>query len=138
MTSTEFKTYVSMYFGHYLPLFDFQVSGGFTLSGKLYESTYETNNRALTVSYEPGDDYLVIMLFEKNGDSWSDFDDTSATKSLNQLNKEYFSKIDESEIREIDQYFNGLVAENEDSKLMKKKARELIVCFHVMKRQGKL
>ena len=138
MTSTEFKTYVSFYFDHWLEFYGFHVPANFTLSGKLYESIYEKNDRVLSVSYEPGDDYLVVMLFEKRGNCLSDFDDLSSTKSLSQLNKEFFPKVEKSETRKIDQYFNSLVAESEESKILKKKARELIVCFHVMKRLGHL
>ncbi len=67
MTATEFNTCVSLYFDHFLKLFGFTIPAKFTHSGKLYDATYEKNNKSLSISYEPGDEYLEIMLFEKKG-----------------------------------------------------------------------
>lgn len=138
MTAIEFKTSISLYFDHFLKLFGFPVPAKFTISGRLYDATYEKNNKLLSISYEPGDEYLEIMLFEKNGDKLSDYDDRSVTKSLSDLNKKFSVNFSDVGIKDIVNYFNGMKAVDAESKQLKKRARELNFCFYTMDKLGKL
>ena len=138
MTATEFKASISLYFDHFLVLFGFSIPARFNLSGRLYDATYEKHNKSLSISYEPSDEYLEIMLFEKCGNNLSDYDDRSATKSLSDLNKQYAINVKDTAIKKIDKYFSGFALVNEESILLRKQARELNFCFHKMNELGEL
>jgi len=138
MTATEFKGSISLYFDHFLRCFGFLTPAKFTISGRMYDATYEKSNKSLSISYEPGDEYLEIILFEKNGEKLSDYDDRTTTKSLSDLNRQYTINIKNTDINKIDESFNSLVAENKELMQLKKKARELNISFFEMNKLGKL
>src|SRR5688500_18235780 len=63
------------------------------LSGRLYEASFTTRDLAVSVSYEPGDAALFIMVFRVEGGDLSSIDDRSQTPRLADLNNRYLRGV---------------------------------------------
>ena len=102
MDAKLFESCVPLYFDHFLQTYGFYIPGKYSLSGRLYDAVFEKHNKTLSISWEPGDGCLEIILFQKDGRKLSDYDDRSQTKSLSDLNSEYSVGKTNSDINEID------------------------------------
>jgi hypothetical protein len=72
-------------------------SDGPTIHGKEYSATFTAPQFRLLVSYEPGDDWLATYVLRRVGSGWSEIDDRQQTPRLDDLNRRYSKRLNDTE-----------------------------------------
>jgi hypothetical protein len=95
------------------------------ISGRYYRSSFIGERNVVSVSYEPGDEAVIVAVFSKCGSEVSDFDDRSKTLLLSDLNRRYQSQVTESERLQNDLAFQCILVEDQAERVLLKAAKEL-------------
>jgi hypothetical protein len=95
------------------------------VSGRYYRANFVGNQQTLTVSFEPGDESITIMLIKNTDDSLDAIDDSERAPRLSDLNKRYMSKTTAAERTENDSYFGHIERADPAERLLLKCAKEL-------------
>jgi len=96
-----------------------------SISGRCYEASFRSNDSAISVSYEPGDDALFVMIFELRDGCLSSVDDRVKTPRLADLNSRYMQVVTPDERVASDLLFKGIKVEDKAEHRLLKSAREL-------------
>ena len=103
---------------------------GFTMdshcvSGRLYRATFTSPQEVVSVSYEPGDEALFVMVFRRQNGGLSDIDDRSSTPRLSDLNMRYMHTITKEERLANELLFEAIEPRDNEEKSLLKAAKEL-------------
>lgn len=103
---------------------------GFTMdsscvSGRLYRATFTSPKAVVSVSYEPGDEVLFVMVFRRQDGVLSDIDDRSNTPRLTDLNMRYMHTITKEERLANEALFGTIEPRDKEERSLLKAAKEL-------------
>ena len=79
----------------------------------------------VSVSFEPGDDSLFVIVFSRTRGDWSAMDDREMSPRLSDLNTRYMSMIGPKERSDNETYFRTAEASDPVEKSLLKAAKEL-------------
>jgi hypothetical protein len=96
-----------------------------SVSGRYYRTSFTDSSHAVSVSYEPGDNALFVIVFSKNNGELSDIDDPTKTLRLADLNSRYMSAVRADERAENEAFFRSIEAKNGEERAVLKAAKEL-------------
>jgi len=96
-----------------------------SISGRLYRATFRSTKEVLSVSYEPGDEVLFVMIFSHRDGELSDIDDRSNTPRLSDLNMRYMHIITKEERLANELLFEAIEPRDNEEKSLLKAAKEL-------------
>ncbi len=96
-----------------------------SISGRFYRVSFTGSAHAVSVSYEPGDDALFVMVFGRKNGELSDIDDRTETPRLADLNSRYMATITNEERAENERAFESVAANDKEERLLLKAAKEL-------------
>ena len=95
------------------------------ISGRLYQTRFIGERYTLSVAFEPGDDYFLIMLLRNGADDLASIDDRNKTPRLSDLNTRYMPLIASSEREANDAFFSGISVNNPFERELLKFAKDL-------------
>jgi hypothetical protein len=95
------------------------------ISGRLYLAEFASATHVLSVSYEPGDRSLAVILLGAKDGTRTDIDDRTLSPRLSDLNARYMNAITDAERSSNEKYFAALVAADSQERELLKAAREL-------------
>jgi len=96
-----------------------------SISGRYYHVQFRNIAHVISVSYEPGDEALFIMLREREGDRLSDIDDRVKSPRLDDLNRLYMHAITVEERERSKVLFDSIMVHDKAEQLLLKSAQEL-------------
>jgi hypothetical protein len=97
MNGLRFREFVSKAFEIPLGQLGFKL-GTVAVSGRSYSAEYLSERNVVSVSYEPGDEFLLVLVFGLSPDGTrSDIDDPVATPRLNELNRRFAKAVSQDE-----------------------------------------
>jgi hypothetical protein len=96
-----------------------------SISGRFYRVSFTASSHVVSVSYEPGDDALFVMVFSLKNGELSDIDDSKKTPRLSDLNSRYMVRVTDKERIENQKVFESIVAKDKEELLLLKAAKEL-------------
>jgi hypothetical protein len=95
------------------------------IDGRLYRASFTGAHHAVFIYYEPGDDYLSVIVFTRHDGNLSNIDDRSKSPRLNDLNQRYMHLIPTGSNNENEFAFKGIVAHDRMENRLLKYAKEL-------------
>jgi hypothetical protein len=96
MNGAEFELAVSRHVWSVLQSRGFQMTTH--ISGRMYSVEFGSDTHVVSVSYEPGDDYLLVVIFTVRDGIRSNIDDRVATPRLSDLNARFLHASDADEL----------------------------------------
>jgi hypothetical protein len=96
-----------------------------SISGRFYRVSFTSSAHAVSVSYEPGDDALFVIVFSRKNGELSDIDDRTKTPRLADLNSRYMATITNEERAENERAFESVAVNDKEERLLLKAAKEL-------------
>lgn len=96
-----------------------------SISGRFYRVSFTGAVHAVSVSYEPGDEALFVMVFGREGGELTDIDDRLKTPRLADLNARYMPTITREERAKNEAAFVGVEARDREEVVLVKAAKEL-------------
>lgn len=95
-----------------------------SVSGRLYSAEFVSPAYVASISFEPGDDCLLVAVFTVTNGVRSDLDDRERTPRLSDLNRRFLSP---SELEELHRSPTMDYVDNPSARKLVKAARELAV-----------
>jgi sensor histidine kinase YesM len=129
MESSEYIKNVNGYFGFLITELNFKLLEQKIRGNAFYDIRYKDNSRVISISYENIKDYLLVTVFMLQNGEMPDYDDTTKTLRLNQLNRLVIAKARKEEIVLNAEYFAKYKAKNELERKLLKEAKELRLCL---------
>ena len=96
MNGADFETAVRRHVWSVLQPHGFQITTH--ISGRMYSVEFGSDTHVVSISYEPGDDYLLVVIFSVKDGIRSDIDDRVATPRLSDLNARFLHASDADEL----------------------------------------
>lgn len=96
-----------------------------SISGRFYRASFSSTHNVISISFEPGDSALFIMVFSRENGELSDIDDRSRTPRLVDLNTRYLHLITNDELLNADAKFASIRVNDKDELFLLKAAKEL-------------
>jgi hypothetical protein len=95
------------------------------ISGRLYAASFSNETHSVNISFEPGDERFLILVFTKGNGKLSDIDDRVETPRLADLNSRYMQELTHEERRVNETVFKSVLAHDGQERLLLKCAEEL-------------
>jgi hypothetical protein len=95
------------------------------ISGRLYGASFSNETHSVNISFEPGDERFLILVFTKGNGKLSDIDDRVETPRLADLNSRYMQELTHEERRVNETVFKSVLAHDGQERLLLKCAEEL-------------
>jgi len=95
------------------------------ISGRLYDARFTGLHHEVSVSYEPGDDVFLVLIFGRRNGRLSDVDDRSNTRRLADLNRRYMHLVTPDDRKKNEREFEGIVTRDDVERQLLKYAKEL-------------
>jgi len=95
------------------------------LRGRFNSASFLRKDYVVDVSYEPGDEAIIIMVLRRKDGKLSDIDDPANTVRLDTLKERYMHLVTREEFEEGNVAFGAVRATDPTEQLMVKSAREL-------------
>jgi hypothetical protein len=97
---------------------------GFSLSevdtsGRLYDVMFTSPNHAVSISYEPGDSSLLLIVHTIRNGQVSKIDDRNNTPRLTDLNTRYMKSVTPAELRAAKAAIENVAVDEIERKLLK-------------------
>lgn len=124
MNGQDFLRIVKATFVPFLKEMDFVMNDP-SISGRFYRVSFTGPSNVVSVSYEPSDDTLFIMVLSRENGQLSDIDDRLKTPRLADLNSRYMQKIGSDERASNEVFFESVVVRDNSERLLLKAAKEL-------------
>jgi hypothetical protein len=96
-----------------------------SISGRYYRASFTAQSNAVSVSYEPGDDALFVMVFGRKNGQLSDIDNRIETPRLGDLNNRYMATITHAECVANEKTFESVIVHDKEERLLLKAAKDL-------------
>jgi hypothetical protein len=109
------------------------------LSGRYYRATFVEHQHTLIVTFEPGDEEVVVMLLTNGDDSLKAIDDPARTPRLGDLSARYMSATTPLARTENRAYFSQFEQTDPAEKMLLKCAKDLrlVLPLHLGKALGR-
>jgi hypothetical protein len=107
-----------------------------SISGRYYHVQFRNIAHVISVSYEPGDEALFIMLREREGDRLSDIDNRLKSPRLDDLSKLYMHTITVEKRERSKALFDSIMVHDKAEQLLVKSAQELYLVLPKYLDQG--
>jgi hypothetical protein len=124
MNGQDFLRITDEAFGPFLKGLGFVIEEP-SISGRFYRVGFTSPAHTVSVSYEPGDDALFVMVFSREKGELSEIDDRTKTPRLSDLNSRYMGTVTNEERTENEAIFESVVANDQEERLLLKAAKEL-------------
>jgi hypothetical protein len=124
MNGTDFERLVLKVFSPFLTELGFRAETQH-ISGRYYRANYVGEQHTLSISFEPGDDMLTVMLMTNGADDLASIDDRSKTPRLSDLNARYMSNVSASDRANNEAFFAGIEPHDTNEYAIVKAAKEL-------------
>lgn len=124
MNGQDFVRIINEAFAPYLRELGFTVDS-MAISGKLYRASFVGAQNMLSVSFEPGDDSLFVVVFSRERGEWSNMDDRAMSPRLSDLNTRYMGMAGTEERTENEAYFDSINTSDAFERSLLKAAKEL-------------
>lgn len=96
-----------------------------SISGRFYRASFSGPKNAVSISYEPGDNALFVLVFSREKGELSDVDDRTKTPRLADLNARYMPLVSDAERVANEVFFQGVVVKDQEERQLLKFAKEL-------------
>jgi len=96
-----------------------------SISGRFYRVSFISRFNAISVSYEPGDDALFVIIFSREDGCLSDMDDRLKTPRLADLNSRFMQTVTGEERAANETAFDAVAVHDTQERLLLKAAKEL-------------
>jgi hypothetical protein len=96
-----------------------------SISGRFYRVSFTDAAHAVSVSYEPGDEALFVMVFGRENGELTDIDDRLKTPRLADLNTRYMPTITSGERAANETVFASVETRDKEEYALLKAAKEL-------------
>jgi hypothetical protein len=124
MNGQDFVRIINEAFAPFLSAAGFSMPST-AISGRLYRASFIGAENMVSVSFEPGDDSLFVVVFSRERGEWSNMDDRETSPRLSDLNTSYMGMVGTEERADNESYFK-LVRTNDDvERSLLKAAKEL-------------
>ena len=101
-----------------------------TINGNaFYDVEFKSNEQVVSISYENIENHLEIIVFLLQDGKMPDYDDTTKTLHLNQLNRIVMVKVSKDNINLNTEYFVKYNVKSEIEQKLLKGAKELRLCL---------
>lgn len=124
MTDQDFLRIAKEAFVPFLKEFGFVIDEP-SISGRFYCVDFNSARHQVSVSYEPGDNALFVMVGESWNGKFVDIDDTAKTPRLTDLNSRYMATVSNDERADNEAVFESVVVNDKEERLLLKAAKEL-------------
>lgn len=123
MNGNEFMAIVEQVYSPFLAKMGFSACRS-SISGRSYRASFDRKDGTLWISYEPGEDFLLIVVLGR-GDGLTGIDDRRKAPRLSDLRQKYMRELTHDDFIDNERYFSGLSANDGRGELLMKAAREL-------------
>jgi len=96
-----------------------------SISGRFYRASFTGRLHSVSISFEPGDEVLFVVVFTLDGGELSDMDDRLKTPRLADLNRRYMNAVSGDEKAANEATFRSIIAHDEEERVLLKSAKEL-------------
>lgn len=96
-----------------------------SISGRFYRASFTGKNHVVSISYEPGDDALFVIIFRHYDGKLSDIDNREETPRLCDLNKRYMPFVTDEDRIKNDVVFRSINFEGKEEFRLLKSAKDL-------------
>ncbi len=96
-----------------------------SISGRFYCVDFNSAHHQVSVSYEPGDNALFVIVGESKNGKFVDIDNTTKTPRLADLNRRYMEAVTNEERAENEIVFEPVVGNDKEERILLKAAKEL-------------
>jgi hypothetical protein len=96
-----------------------------SISGRFYRASFSGQKNSVSVSYEPGDNALFVLVFSREKGELSDIDDRAKTPRLADLNSRYMSLVSDTERATNEVFFQSVAVRDREERQLLKCAKEL-------------
>ena len=96
-----------------------------SISGRYYRASFTGIAHAVSISYEPGDDALFVMVLSRKNGELSDIDDRAETPRLADLNDRYMQTVTSEDRAANDEFFASVAVSDDEERRVLKAAKEL-------------
>lgn len=124
MNGQDFLRVIHDAFEPFLVALGFSVEAP-SISGRFYRASFSGPKNSVSVSYEPGDNALFVLVFSREKGELSDIDDRAKTPSLADLNTRYMPLVSDTERAANEVFFQGVVVKDQEERQLLKCAKEL-------------
>lgn len=115
MLSEDFKVAIEKWFVPFLNDFNISLTQ-FHINGKYFDAHFEGRGVVVSISFEPGDDYLTLRVYELKNKDLSYISGNGLKFDMNMLMKLFGSKISSQHYQRNKEYFENLTPEGEMEK----------------------
>lgn len=130
--SGEYIESVERYFSFLETEFGYTRSRVSVIGNAFYDVEYEDGKSVISISYENVEDHLEIIYFELRKGIRPDYDDTTRTHHLSELNRRAMAQSNGTEIDANAILFARFVPRSPHQRVLIKKARELRLCLKIL------
>jgi hypothetical protein len=123
MNGQDFERLVHDAFS-FLGDFDF-ILDELSVSGLMYHASFVSLSNVISVSYEPGNNNVLILVHTLTSGRLSDIDDRSKTPRLTDLNRQFMKMITKADRASNEAVFKSVVVHDHEETLLLKAAKEL-------------
>ena len=95
------------------------------ISGRYYRANFVGRQHTLSVSFEPGDNMLAVLLITNGADDLASIDDRTKTPRLSDLNARYMVDVTTSDRANNEAFFAEIEPRDKDEYAIVKAAKEL-------------
>lgn len=124
MNGQDFLRITTMAFTPFLTKLGFRADEP-SISGRYYRASFTGLFHAVSVSYEPGDSALFVIVFSRKNGELSDIDDSIKTRRLADLNNRYMSVVTAKERTDNEVFFESVEIKDDEERAVLKTAKEL-------------
>lgn len=124
MNGQDFLRITSTAFAPFLKKLGFAVDEP-SVSGRYYRVSFTSSSHCVSISYEPGDEALFVIVSSRKNGELSDIDDRIATPRLADLNSRYMAAITNEERVENEAAFEFVIVNDKEERILLKAAKEL-------------
>ena len=96
-----------------------------SISGRSFHISFTTHKSVVSVSYEPGDDALFVMVIGRKNGQWSDIDNRKETPWFPDLNSQYKAAVTQTERLANEKAFKFVMVRDNEERQLLKAAKEL-------------
>lgn len=124
MNGSSFENIIVNVFKPFLEKIGFEMDSVF-VSGRYYRASFVDLDKKLSITFEPGDDQITVMLITKKHDDLQSIDDPERTPRLSNLNAKYMGCVTASERAGNEIYFKGVKSQDRAEDRLIKCAKDL-------------
>ena len=124
MTGHRFERMVRQVFEAFISRLGFTMAP-LSISGRVYSVHFTSSTHVVSVSYEPGDEQVLVTVSPVAQNLLSDYDDRARTPRLGDLNARYMKLVTDEERLANHAAFSSIVADDKEELRLLKSLREL-------------